>query len=104
MEGIKDGDGFGQFVADGVGVAAERVQCRGLDPGGEPGAAVLEPVRVGLPGPARNEIQQPGMHHPVSVTGVIHDPGDHARSGRAGVGPDMLIDAERIHPCQPVGH
>ena len=101
MERVQDGDGFGQFVADRVRVAAERIQRRGLDPGGEPGAAVFEPVSVGLPGPARNEVQQPGMNHTVGVAGVVHDPGDHAGSWRAGVGPDMLIDAERVHPCQP---
>jgi hypothetical protein len=39
---------------------------------------------------------------------VVHDPGEHTGSRCAGVpvcrcagvGPDMLIDAERVHPCQ----
>ena len=32
IKGIQDGDGLGQFVADRVGVAAERIQRRGLIP------------------------------------------------------------------------
>ena len=42
MEGIQHGDGFGQFVADRVRVAAERIQRCRFDPGGEPGATVFE--------------------------------------------------------------
>lgn len=33
MEGVQDRDCFGELVADRVGVATERVQRRGLDPG-----------------------------------------------------------------------
>jgi hypothetical protein len=36
VESIQDRDGLGQFVAARVGVAAERIQCGGLVPGGEP--------------------------------------------------------------------
>jgi hypothetical protein len=42
------------------------------------------------------------MNRPVGVAGVVHDPGDHSGSWRAGVGPDMLVNAERIHPFEPV--
>ena len=69
VESVQDGDGFGEFITDRVGVAAERIQRGGLDPGGELGSACLEPVRVGLPGPARNEVQQSCMHHAVLVAG-----------------------------------
>lgn len=103
MERVQNGDGFGQLVTDRVRVAAERIQRGGLDPGSEPCAAFFEPVRIGLPRPARNQVKQPGVHHPRGVAGVVHDPGDHAGSGRAGVGPDMLIDPERIYPGQPAG-
>jgi hypothetical protein len=103
VEGVQDGDRFGQLVADGVGVAAERVQRRGLDTGGGPGASVLEPISVGLPRPARNEVQQPGMNSTVGVTGVVHDPGDHAGPRRPSVGPDMLVNTKRVHPGQPLG-
>ncbi|MBP1232510.1 hypothetical protein JOE40_002154 [Arthrobacter sp. PvP102] len=56
-----------------------------LDPGGKAGAAVFEPVGVGLSGPARNQVKQPGVHHEVVVASVVHDSGDHAGSRRAGV-------------------
>lgn len=102
MEGIQDGDGFGQLVADRVGVAAEGIQRSRFDSGGEPGPALFEPVGVGLPGPARDKVQQPGVHHTVGVARVVHDPGDHAGSRWADVGPDVLINPERVHPCQPV--
>ena len=92
----------GQFVADRVGVAAERIQHRGFDPGGEFLAAALEPVSVGLSGPTGAEVQQLGGHQSVGVSGVVHDPGDYAGPWRTGVGPDVLIHAERVHPCQPV--
>jgi hypothetical protein len=42
------------------------------------------------------------MNNAVGVAGVVHDSGDHTGSRRAGVGPDMLIDAERVHALQPV--
>lgn len=85
MESVQDPDGFGQFIADRVRVPAEGIQRRGLDPRSEAGTAVFEPVGVGLPGPARNQVKQPGVHHAVGVAGVVHDPGDHAGSRRAGV-------------------
>ena len=37
----------------------------------------------------------------VRVAGVVHDPGDHPGAGRTGVGPVMLIDAQRVHALQP---
>ena len=57
VERVQDGDGFGQFVADRIGVAAERIQRRRFDAGSKFLAAVFEPVGVGLPGPARDEVQ-----------------------------------------------
>ena len=100
MERVQHGDGFGQLIADRVRVAAERVQRGGFDAGGEAGTAVFEPADVGLPGPSRNKVQQSGVHHTLGVTGVVHDAGDHAGSRWTGVGPDMLIDAERVQPRQ----
>jgi transposase len=82
-------------------MAAERIQRGGLDPGREPGAAVFEPVGVGLSGASRHEVQQPRVNGAVLVAGVIHDPGDHPGSRRTGVGPDMFVDAERVHALQP---
>ena len=42
------------------------------------------------------------MNRAIRVAGVVHDPGDHPGSRRAGVGPDMLINAERVHAGQSV--
>ena len=41
MEGVQNGDGLGQFVADRVRVATERVQRRRFDPGSELGPRSL---------------------------------------------------------------
>ncbi|MEQ4518741.1 hypothetical protein ABLI39_05175 [Pseudarthrobacter sp. B907] len=99
MEGIQDGDGFGQFVADRVDVAAEGIQRRCL--GLLKVLLTLSPGRRMLPEASRHEVQQLGVNEAVSVAGVVHDPGDHPGAGRPGVGPDMFVDAERIQPLQP---
>ena len=61
MEGVEDGGGVFQLVADGVGVAPERIQCGGADAGGEDVPAGTQPVGVRLAGPARHHIQQPSL-------------------------------------------
>jgi hypothetical protein len=46
VEGVEHGDGVGQFVADSVGVAAERIEGGVLDPGGELLALLGQPAGV----------------------------------------------------------
>ncbi|SCZ56620.1 hypothetical protein SAMN02799638_01909 [Arthrobacter sp. UNCCL28] len=70
MEGGQDDDGSGQFVAGrGTGSAARD----GLDPRGEYRTAECEPVRVGIPGAARDEVRQPVMNPRRSRRGAVHD-------------------------------
>ena len=45
MERVQDGGRVGQCIADGVGVAAERVQGGVLDGHGDLDALLCEPVR-----------------------------------------------------------
>ena len=97
VEGDQDGDRFGQFVADRVGVAAEGVDSRCLEFGGE-FLAAFSTVGVGLPGPAGNEVEQPGVHYAVGVAGIVHNTGEHAGSWWAGLGPDMLIEPSASAP------
>jgi hypothetical protein len=47
VEGVEDGDRAGQSVADGVGVATERVQRGVLDADRKVGRLGLEPAGVG---------------------------------------------------------
>jgi hypothetical protein len=78
-------------------VAAERVQRCGADAGGEGGAAGLEPVGVDLPGPAQDQVEQPGPGLSV-VPGQVHHAGHLL--GRLGlprpVMPQVLIDPDRL--------
>jgi len=60
VERVEDRDRVGELVVDGVLVAVERVQRRFLDTVTEYLAAGVEPVAVGLAGPARDQVQQPG--------------------------------------------
>lgn len=41
------------------------------------------------------------MHNAPRVAGVVHDPGDRPGTRRAGVGPDMFVNAQRVHVLQP---
>jgi len=57
VEGVEDGDRVGQLVADGVGVAAERVQRGLLDLPGEPLRLVVQPRLVGGAGPTDDGVE-----------------------------------------------
>jgi hypothetical protein len=67
MKGVQHGGGILQFVADCVGVAAERIQRRRPHPGGEPRAAARQPVGVGLAGAARHQVQQRACGRPLCL-------------------------------------
>lgn len=71
MESVQDGDGFGQFVTDGFGVAAERIQLCRLDPGGERGPRSLIQSACAFPNRSvRNKVQQSGVHVRLLIAGV----------------------------------
>ena len=58
VEGIQDADGVGQFVADRVGISAERVQRGLLNLPGEPIRLALQPCLVGGARPAHHGVEQ----------------------------------------------
>ncbi|MBO0879701.1 MAG: hypothetical protein J2P17_04890 [Mycobacterium sp.] len=59
VERVEHGDRVWELVADGVGVAAERVQGGVLDAGDELGQLAFQPVGVGGSGSAGNDVDQP---------------------------------------------
>jgi len=69
MKGIKDRDSVVELVVDGVLVTVERVQGGDLDAVAEGGVARLEPFGVGGTRAARDEVEEPGPHASVLVTG-----------------------------------
>jgi hypothetical protein len=70
LEGVEDRGRVGELVVDGVLVAVERIQRRDGDLLPERLAVFLEPVGVDLPpGPAGNQVEEPGPNASVLVTG-----------------------------------
>ena len=67
VERVEDRDRVGELVVDGVLVAVERVERGFLHTVTELLSAGVEPVAVGLPGPARDQVQQPGPRPPVRI-------------------------------------
>ena len=57
VERVEDCGSVLEFIIDRVLVAVERVQGRDLDAGTERFVTLLQPVRVGRSGPARDEIE-----------------------------------------------
>ena len=102
VERVQDGDGVLELVVDRVLVAVERVQGRDLDAGAEALVALLQPTGVGGPGPAGDQVEQPGAGVSLAVTGKIDHPGEFLgsvaavgdRPGRHVV-PHVLIDTGR---------
>ena len=90
VECIEHRSGVFELVPDRVEVAAERIQRRHADPAGERFAAGGQPVGVGLPGPARHQVQQPCLRSTVAP-GQVHDPGE------------FLWPFPRAWPMVPVG-
>ena len=89
-------------------VPVERVQGGDLNPGPEGLAPLTQPARVGLAGPARDQVQQPRPHPPALVTGQVHPPGQLLRPPPAvldGLGrhvvPHVLVDTQHGHPLEP---
>lgn len=104
MERVQNRDAVGQLVPDGVGVAPERVQRGVVDAGDELLGLLLQPAGVGGPGPARHDVQEPGVQVSVVVPGQVHHRGHRpvlgADPGRA---PDVLVHTQHAHPGQPGG-
>jgi hypothetical protein len=68
VEGVEHSGGVGEFVVDGVLVAMERIQRGDFHPLLERLAALVEPRLVHRPGPARHQVEQPGVDASVLVT------------------------------------
>jgi hypothetical protein len=103
VEGVEDRDRVGELVVDGVLVAMKWIERGNLDPLPERLAASGEPVGVGLPGPARDQVEQPRLHASVLVAGQIDHAGQRPRATPAlvDVMPQMLIDAKTPHAIEP---
>lgn len=99
MERVEHRGRVVELVTDRGLVSRERVQCGHLDTVTELGPAFLQPARVGLPGPAGHEIEQPGAYATVLVAGEVDYPGQFLRAVLAGVGvmPDVVVDTESRH-------
>ncbi len=97
VERVQHGRGVFELVVDRGLVAGERVQRCDLHVPSERFAAFGEPGRVGLPGAARNEVEQPGPRLSGAVAAQIDHPGQFLRTELAGVDvmPDVLIDTQR---------
>src|SRR5699024_3461410 len=93
MEGVQHAGGVLELVIDRVLVSLERVQCRDPDPLTKRLAPPLQPVAVGLPGSARDQVQQP--RRGVRSASQVHHPGELLRTAlaRTAVMPDVLIYA-----------
>ncbi len=102
LEGVQDGDRLRWLVADGVGVAVERVRCRCADPARQSRPLLGEPVTLGSSCTACDQIPQPGSGPAVRTAGVVRDGGDYPGAGRIRVAPDVLVDAQGVDPGQPV--
>ncbi len=103
VERVDHGDGVGQVLADRVLVPVKGVQRRDLHARTESRAAPGEPVAVHRPGPARDEVEEAGVHDAVLVAGQVDHPGQHLRTPHplVHVVPHMLVDTEHGHPVEP---
>jgi hypothetical protein len=97
VEGVEHLHRVGQRVAQGVGVAAERVQRGGLDVRPELGLPGVEPAGVGRSGPAQHQVEQTCSDLPVRVAGQVDHAGDLAAGAEPAGPPDVLVDAEGLH-------
>jgi hypothetical protein len=104
MEGIEDGGGVLELVADSVGVATRRIQRGGANLAGEGVPAGTQPVGIDLPGPARHQVQQPRLRLAVAP-GQVHNAGLLPRplAGSRLMVPDVLIDPDSIDSDESVG-
>jgi hypothetical protein len=88
-----------EFLADGVGVAAEWVEGGGLDGHSELEAVVLEPVGVRGAASAFDGVPQSGVQTAVLVAGQVDHDCDRLVGGAQRGRPDVFIDSERLHSC-----
>lgn len=72
MKGVQYRDRVGEFVADGVGVAAEGVECGLLDGGLNVQALGLKLVGVDRAGTALDGIRRGACRQPVVVAGQVN--------------------------------
>jgi hypothetical protein len=103
VEGVQHRGGVFELVADRVAVAAERVQRRRSDSGGDRLTVGAEPVGVDLPGPAGHQVQQPRPGLPLCLVRSTIPVCPSAPSLAGAGGADVLVDPGGVDPGQPVG-
>ena len=103
VEGVEHLHGVGQTVAQGVGVATDRVQRCRLDVRPELGLPGVEPAGVGGIGPAQDQVEQMCPDLPVRVAGQVDHAGDLAALPELAWPPHVFVNAERLHLAQPGG-
>jgi hypothetical protein len=103
MKRVEDRGGVGEFVVDGVLVAAERVQGGDLDVGLERRAALVEPGLGHGPGTARDEVEEPSPDASALVTGQMDHAGEFSGPALAGVDvvPQVLVHAQGRDAGEP---
>src|SRR5690606_12905969 len=101
MERVQDRDRVRELVADGVGVAAERVQCGMLDGGGEPFRLSLEPGGVGRARATWDDVEQARAYTSGLVTGQVDHRGHRPVSAVMTRLPDVFVDPQSDHPDHP---
>ncbi len=103
MERVQHRGGVLELVVDRGLVAGERVKSCDLHLPSERVAAFAEPGGVGLPGAARNEVEQPVPRLPGAVAAQVDHAGQLLRAALAGVDvmPDVLVDAEGGDALEP---
>ena len=96
VERVQHRGGVLELIIDRGLVSGERVQRRDPHAGTERRAALVEPGRVGLPGAAGDEVQQPRPRLPVLVAGEVDHPVSSFGPRPQGVDvmPDVFINAE----------
>jgi len=99
MERIEHRGRVIELLIDRGLVSRERVESCDLDTVTERRAAALQPARVGLPRPARHEVQQTRMRDAVLVASEVDHPRQLLRAAltRVDVMPDVFVDTERPH-------
>ena len=110
MERVEHGGRVFELVVDGVLVAVERVQGRDLDTVLETFATLVEPVTVGLPRPAGDQVEQPrSWFAGLGIRSQIDHPGQLLGATAAvfdgelaDVVPHVLVHAGRLTPANRV--
>jgi hypothetical protein len=99
-ERVQHRDRVGQFVADRVHVAAERVQSCMRDPRHEPLRGTPQPGGADGAGSVRHHIQQPCPHPPMLVADQPSHRGHRPVGASMGGLPAVFINAQRDHAAK----